>query len=117
MSDEYRTNEAPARDSASGGGSAGTGMEGAPLPSAGTLWRGRDGSWVSDGLCESECDSRQMTRRDFPLVERRGSRFSTPDAIPEGRAYQLDLRPFRNGYGRGGLPLDRRAIRVRNRAS
>lgn len=39
MGGERRKIEATVRACASGGGSASTGMEGAPLPSAGTLWR------------------------------------------------------------------------------
>lgn len=54
MGGEHRTIEAAVRACASGGGSADTGMEGAPLPGAGTLWRAWSwGEWWVNAVNQS----------------------------------------------------------------
>jgi hypothetical protein len=62
------------------------------------------------GYASPKCNCWQMTYRDSPWSSDEIA-VSRSDARPEGRAYLLDSRPLRNGYGQGGLPLDR-GVRV-----
>lgn len=78
MGGEHRVIEAAIRACASGGGSAGTGMEGAPLAGAGTLWRARGASIPST----ADPGRAEQTR---PRASRSFVQWRAPPGRPEPR--------------------------------